>query len=114
MIHRVPLSQERGIWSVGFPQGSPRWPMRRADRIPLAALIGRRERWLAVAAFLAFLAAAPWHLCGRLARARAVMTPTSWASPSDAPVPSLRATKSSPIRGGQVSLYGSITGNPTS
>jgi hypothetical protein len=34
----------------------------RADHLPLVALIGRTELWLAVAAFLATLAAMPWHL----------------------------------------------------
>jgi hypothetical protein len=40
----------------------------RADNLPLVALIGRTELWLAVAAFLATLAAMLWHLWVTLVR----------------------------------------------
>jgi hypothetical protein len=39
-----------------------------ADHLPLVALIGRTEFWLAVAAFLATLAAMLWHLWAMLVR----------------------------------------------
>lgn len=71
VIHRVPLSYEPGHWSVIFPLGMYAVAgiyLGRADRLPLVALIGRTELWLAVAAFLATLAAMLWHLWATLVR----------------------------------------------
>lgn len=71
MIHRVPLSYEPGLWSVIFPLGMYAVAgiyLGRADHLPLVAVIGRTELWLAVAAFLATLAAMLWHLWVTLVR----------------------------------------------
>ncbi|MDQ0757300.1 tellurite resistance/C4-dicarboxylate transporter family protein [Arthrobacter sp. B3I4] len=71
VVHKVPLSYEPGLWSVIFPLGMYAVAgiyLGRADRLPLVALIGRAELWLAVAAFLVTLAAMLWHLWATLVR----------------------------------------------
>ncbi|WP_279629536.1 tellurite resistance/C4-dicarboxylate transporter family protein [Arthrobacter oryzae] len=71
VIHRVPLSYKPGLWSVIFPLGMYALAgiyLARPDHLPLVALIGRTELWLAVAAFLATLAAMLWHRWATLVR----------------------------------------------
>lgn len=71
MKHRVPLSYEPGLWSVIFPLGMYAVAgiyLGRADHLPLVAMIGRGELWLAVAAFAATLAGMLWHLWATLVR----------------------------------------------
>lgn len=64
-IHKVPLTYEPGLWSAILPLGMYAVAgihLGRADQLSIVALIGRAELWLAVAAFLATLAAMLWHL----------------------------------------------------
>ncbi|MBU8865763.1 tellurite resistance/C4-dicarboxylate transporter family protein [Paenarthrobacter aromaticivorans] len=65
VIHRVPLAFEPGLWSVIFPLGMYAVAgiyLGRADQLPIVALIGRAELWIAVAAFLTTFAAMLRHL----------------------------------------------------
>ena len=65
------LSYEPGLWSVVFPLGIYAVAgiyLGRAGHLPLVAVIGRAELWLAVAAFLATLAGMLWHLWATLVR----------------------------------------------
>lgn len=69
VVHRVPLRYEAPWWSIVFPLGMygvATYELGKADHLPLVGVIPRYEIWLALAAWVAALAAMLVHLARSL------------------------------------------------
>jgi tellurite resistance protein TehA-like permease len=80
VVHRVPLRYEAPLWSIVFPLGMYAVAglfIGRADNLPIVALIGRQELWVAASVWALTSAAMLAHLVHTLVLAPSRSTPTS-------------------------------------